>query len=396
MVVKIRWRNVNLVTPGGVLARDLLIDGDRIAGIIPRDATTGADRQELDGQGGFLFPGIIDLLQNGLRDLAYAGAADGLVARASEAMLACGCTGFAPSFGCMPPKALDRTLGALAAQIPQARGARVLGLHSEGPCFALTGAHDPASLDSPSAALAERMVAAADGRLLATTVAPELPGARDFIRAMKAAGVSVHMGHTDADPERVAEYVGWGIDAVTHMFDVMPQKPADGSGVHVMNLTDSLLAEAGLPLGLICDGIHAHPRLVRLLAQLGPDRVFLETDAYVNDTGRDLRFETRPGNPVTSRPGAAVRDDAGGLNGGSLRPDEGLRNFLAMGDGDLVRAAHAAALVPARVIGRAHDLGSIENGKLADLVLLDPATFTVRATMVGGAVLYRRDEEANP
>lgn len=393
MTTRYRWRNVNIVTPRGVLARDLLIEGDRIAAVATRDTDTGPDWRLLDGAGGLFFPGIIDLLQNGLGTEPYAGAAPGLVARASSFMLRCGCTGFVPSFGCMPPEALDRTLGLLAAQIPQARGARVLGLHSEGPCFALTGAHDAASLDQPSPALAERMVTASNGRLLVTTVAPELPGAEGFIREMKAAGVSVHMGHTDADPEKVADYVRWGIDAVTHMFDVMPQKPADGSGVHVMNLTDSLMAEAGLPLGLICDGIHAHPRLVRLLAQLGPGRVFLETDAYVNDTGTDLRFETRPGNRVTSRPGNAVRDEAGGLNGGSLRPDEGLRNYLAMGDGDLVRAAYAASLVPARVIGREHDLGSIEPGKLADLVLLDPGTLAVRVTIVGGTISWRAGED---
>lgn len=383
------WRNVGIVTETAVLARDLLIEGERIAAFLPRGSEAGPDWRIEDGGGGILFPGMIDLLQNGLGARPYAAMAPGLVAEASAFMLRCGCTAFLPSFGCKPPGVLEATLAGLAAQIPEARGARVLGLHSEGPCFALTGAHDAAALDRPAPALAERMLAASDGWLLATTLAPELPGAEGFVRALKAAGVSVHMGHTDADPHRVEDYVRWGIDAVTHMFDVMPQKPADGSGVHVVNLTDSLLAEAGLPLGLICDGIHAHPRLVRLLAQLGPERVFLETDAYVNDTGAEIRFEARPGHAVTSRPGDAVRDDAGGLNGGALRPDEGLRNWLAMGDGDLVRAGHAAALVPARVIGRAHDLGSIAPGKLADLVLLDPAAIAVRATMVGGRVLWR-------
>lgn len=386
------WHNITIVTQDAVLARDLLIEDGRIAALLPRGGEVGPEWQRKDGQGAIAFPGMIDLLQNGLGGEAYAAVPPDVVARASDFMLRCGCTAFAPSFGCMPPAQLDATLAGLAAQIPQAKGARVLGLHSEGPCFALTGAHDPANLDQPSQALAERMIAASDGRLLATTLAPELPGAEAFIRALKAAGVSVHMGHTDADPHLVEQYVRWGIDAVTHMFDVMPQKSADGSGVHVVNLTDSLLAEAGLPLGLICDGIHAHPRLVRLLAQLGPGRVFLETDAFVNNTGAEIRFQTRPGHFVTSRPGGAVFDDAGGLNGGSLRPDEGLRNYLTMGDGDLVRAGHAAALVPARVIGRAHDLGSITPGKLADLVLLDPGTFAVRATMVGGQVLWQESE----
>lgn len=388
MPVKQRWNNINVVGPRAVQASDVLIDGDRIAAIVPRGTPTAEDWRLIDGGGGFLIPGIIDLLQNGIGAQCYADVPPGAVARASDFLLQTGCTAFVPSFGCQPPDRLDAALADLAAELPGARGARALGIHSEGPCFALTGAHNPANLDKPSPALVDRMLRASDGHLLINTLAPELPGAEGFVRALKAAGVSVHMGHTDADPHMVERYVAWGIDAVTHMFDVMPQKAPDGSGVHVPNLTDSLMAEAGLPLGLICDGIHAHPRLVRLLAQLGPDRVFLETDAFVNDAGADIRFETFPGRWVTSRPGRAVRDDRGGLNGGSLRPDEQLRNYVVLGNVDLVQATYAASLVPARVIGRAADMGSIEAGKLADLALLSPDTLAVRATMVGGALLY--------
>lgn len=390
MPVKLRWININVVGPKAVNPHDILIDGDRITAVIPRGTPAGEDRRVIDGGGGFLIPGIVDLFQNGIGAQCYADVPPGAVARASDFLLQAGCTAFVPSFGCQPPDRLDAALAGLAAELPNARGARALGIHAEGPCFALTGAHNPANLDKPSSALVDRMLRASDGRLLINTLAPELPGAEGFVRALKAAGVSVHMGHTNADPHMVARYVAWGIDAVTHMFDVMPQKAPDGSGVHVPNLTDSLMAEAGLPLGLICDGIHAHPRLVRLLAQLGPDRVFLETDAFVNDTEADIRFETFPGHWVTSRPGQAVRDDHGGLNGGSLRPDEQLRNYITFGNVDLVQAMHAASLVPARVIGRAADMGSIEPGKLADLALLAPDTLEVRATMVGGTLLYER------
>lgn len=86
--------------------------------------------------------------------------------------------------------------------------------------------------------------------------------------------------------------------------------------------------------------------------------------------------------------GNAVHDDRGGLCGSSLTPDEAMRNYLRFG-ADLVRAGHAAALVPARVLGLDRDLGSIAPGKRADFCLLDPATLAVTATWIDGAERWR-------
>jgi N-acetylglucosamine-6-phosphate deacetylase len=203
--------------------------------------------------------------------------------------------------------------------------------------------------------------------------------------------VSIHFGHSQAAPEDVSRYVGWGIDAVTHMYDVMRTLPPDNSGVHVFSLPDALLAERHLALGVVADGIHAHPKLVRILAQLPLDRVFLETDSMKYAGLPGTEFEFYPGYFVTSMPGKAVRSRDGGLCGSSLTPDEGMRNYMAMAGADLVQAAHAASLVPARVIGREAEMGSIEKGKLADFCLLDPADLSVVETIIGGKSFFRRD-----
>ncbi|EAR52717.1 N-acetylglucosamine-6-phosphate deacetylase [Oceanicola granulosus HTCC2516] len=391
MSVNQRWRNVTSVTPGGLDPRDLLIEGARIAGFLPRDAPTGSDWQVIDGGGAVLFPGMIDLLQHGMFRHLYGDAEPGAVAAASEFLLSTGCTGFLPSFGCTPTPRMVEVLAALAAQCDEACAARALGVHSEGPCFALAGAHNPDNLARPGAELARTMCEAAGGRLAAVTLAPELPGAEAFVRALKAEGVSVHLGHSAAAPHDVPRYVGWGIDAVTHMFNVMPPLPYDGMGLHPYSLPDALLAERDLPLGLICDGIHTDPGFVRLLAQLPAHRVFLETDAMKFAGAEDTSFEFYPGYRVHSRKGHAVRDDRGGLCGSSLTPEEAMLNFLRLGETDLVRAAHATSLVPARVLGREADLGSLRRGRLADFAVLDPVTHAVRATVVGGRELYRAD-----
>jgi N-acetylglucosamine-6-phosphate deacetylase len=177
------------------------------------------------------------------------------------------------------------------------------------------------------------------------------------------------------------------------MFNVMPPLPYGGMGVQSYSLPDALLAERHLALGLICDGIHVHPGLVAMLAQLPADRVFLETDAMKYAGCPATTFEFYPGYRVRSAPGEAVRDENGGLCGSSLTPDEAMRNYLSFGRVSLVQAAAATSLVPARVIGMERDLGSIEPGKLADFVLLDPTTLAVRRTVIGGRCIH--DSERN-
>lgn len=389
--MKQRWRNATLITPQGEAARDLLVENGRFAALVERNSSTSEDWKTVEADGKILFPGMIDLLQHGFDVNLYNDTAEGAVAHSSQLLLARGATAFLPSISCLPRGKLEGVLERLSAQTEQAGGARALGVHSEGPCFASPGAHNVENIVAPSIELAQAMLAAAAGRLKAVTVAPELPNAEAFIGTLKQAGVSIHLGHSKAKAEDVSRYVSWGIDAVTHMYNVMPTEPPGNMGLHVVSLTDALLAERDLALGLISDGIHVDPILMNILAQLPEDRVFLETDAnkFAGSAG-PREFEFYPGYRVTSAPGKAVVDRDGGLCGSSLTPDEAMRNYIRLAGADLTRAAYATSLVPARVLGVEQEMGSIEVGKLADFAVLDPETLTVDQTVVGGKSLYRR------
>ena len=389
--MKQRWRNATVVTPHGEIDRDVLVADSRISALVERDSSTSEDWESVDVSGKLLFPGLIDLLQHGLDIHLYNDVEQGCVAHSSQLLLARGVTGFLPSISCLPRGTLEDVLERLSAETEHAPGARALGVHSEGPCFGSPGAHNARNMLLPSVELAQSMLAASAGHLKAVTVAPELPDAEAFIGTLKGAGVSIHFGHSVARPDDVARYVGWGIDAVTHMYNVMPTLPPGNMGLHVVSLTDALLAERDLALGLICDGIHVDPRLMKILAQLPRDRVFLETDAnkYAGCAAA-AEFEFYPGYWVTSAPGRAVVDRQGGLCGSSLVPDEAMRNYVRLVGADLTQTAYATSLVPARVLGMEHEIGSIEVGKLADFAVLDPETLAVEQTVVGGTTLYRQ------
>ncbi len=382
-----RITNIRVVLPHAVVENDLLIGKDgTIEAMLPPESPTSPDTVRIDGGGCFAFPGMIDLLAHGFGHFQYADAEAEAISGNSAALPRHGVTAFVPS---VISKSEDE-LGPLLEQLSglnQGEGARCLGIHSEGPCLAAPGAHKPDNLSAPSRELAENILAAANGALKIVTLAPELPGADEFMAVLKAAGVALHLGHSRAHPDRVSEFVDAGISAVTHMFDVMVPAEIEDSGLYPVSLADALLAEPRLCLGVICDGVHVSPIQFNLLIQLPSDRVFLETDSMKFTGLPPGRFEFDEGMWVTTTNDRGARMDDDALAGSTLTCDRALRNFVEITGGDLPRASMAASLNPARLAGLGEQLGSLEAGKAGDFVLLDD-DLTVQATYVAGRKVW--------
>lgn len=257
------------------------------------------------------------------------------------------------------------------------------GLHLEGPYLSRKkcGAHDPDLLHPPTPSEVDRLLDAADGHLRMVTIAPELPGAADAIDRFVAAGVTVALGHTDAQPDQIAVGLAHGATVATHLFNAMPTIHHRTPGPVPM-----LLGDPGVMVELICDGVHVHPDVIALaISAAGPDRVSLVTDAMGAAGMADGEYHIGKLHVhVEDSVARLVSSDGkpGSIAGSTLTMAHALANVVRVVGVDLVDAATMAATTPAAWHGLA-GRGRIEAGAHADLVVVDDEP-AVRRVMRAG------------
>jgi N-acetylglucosamine-6-phosphate deacetylase len=336
--------------------------------------------------GGVLLPGLVDLQVNGYFGEEFLTAdADGW-ARVITRLPQTGTTAFLATFITAPPGVLTAGLRAAAALIPALpAGARVLGVHVEGPFISprWKGAHHEAWITEPSAGAVAELLDAGRGVLRLVTLAPERPGGMSAVTRLTEAGVLVSVGHSDATARQVAEAADHGARMVTHLFNAQRPMHHREPGVVGQALTDERLTS-----GLIADMHHVSPQVCVLAFRAAPGRICAVTDAAAC-AGMPPGSYQLGGEPIELPPGDGeppVRGD-GTLAGSGLRMDAAVGNLAAAGIG-LVEAVIAATRVPADLIGRP-DLGRIAPGAAADLAWLGDDMRT-RATWIGGEQVYVR------
>jgi N-acetylglucosamine-6-phosphate deacetylase len=390
-----------VVTPHRVLDRaSVLVRDGAIRAILPGDDTgmpvTGAApdpgmpvtaaelaaAERVDLAGRYLLPGFVDLHVHGAAGASFDDGA-AAIATAVAAHRARGTTRTMLSLITASPA--DMTTSIRAAAAAAADDPSVLGVHLEGPFLAENrrGAHDPAKLLDPDPAILEEFLAAGDGRIRVVTLAPERPGGLDLVRRLVAAGVHAAVGHSDAGYDAAAVAFDAGADLVTHAFNGMRPLHHRDPGIVAAAM------DAGAVLEAINDGVHLHDATVRLLQAIAPDRLALVTDAMAAACAADGAY--RLGSmDVTVIDGVARLTGQDAIAGSTLTMDVALRRAVHDVGLDLVLAANAASLVPARLLGVDDRFGSIAPGRAADLVVADD-DLAVQAVMVAGRwVMGRR------
>ncbi len=351
----------------------------------------GGARASLTLPDGYLLPGFVDLQVNGYFGEEFQIADSGSWARVARRLPSTGTTSFLPTLITAPVDSLAASLRTAAGFVPglPPDGARVLGVHVEGPFIAQDrrGAHNPAWITDPTPAAVAALVEAGRGVLSLVTLAPELPGGLEAISQLAASGVLVSVGHSDATAAQVAQAAGQGARMVTHLFNA--QRPL---GHREPGVPGQALSDERLTSGLIVDLHHVAGPVCALAFRAAPGRIVLVTDAAA-PAGMPPGEYLLGGEPITLPPadGAPpVRAD-GKLAGSALRMDKAVANAVGCGV-PLPEAVAAATRIPADLIGRP-DLGRLSEGAAADLVWLSPALKT-RATWVAGQLVYTDGAEA--
>jgi N-acetylglucosamine-6-phosphate deacetylase len=342
------------------------------------------ERADVELPAGVLVPGFVDLQINGYYGIEFQYADAASWAAVASRLPETGTTAFLPTMITAPVGELAAALRTAAAFVPVLTdGARVLGVHVEGPFIARSrrGAHNPAYITEPTPAAVAELLTAGQGLIRLVTVAPELPGGLAAIGQLTAAGVVASVGHSDATASQVEQAAAAGARMVTHLFNAQRPLGHREPGVVGQALTDPRLTS-----GLIADLHHVAAAACQIALAAAPGRIALVTDAAAAAgmppgdylLGRELI--TLP--PGDGRP--PVRAD-GTLAGSALRMDRAVANAVSCGM-PLGAAVAAATRIPADLIGRP-DLGRISAGATADLVWLSPQLVT-RATWIGGRLAY--------
>ncbi|WP_156762091.1 N-acetylglucosamine-6-phosphate deacetylase [Microbacterium karelineae] len=371
--------SAQLVSSGSVEADAWVrFEGDRIAargtGTSWRECAAPAE-DIVDAAGGIITPGFIDLHCHGGGAAGFDGAEDRIHA-ALAVHRAHGTTRSVLSLVTATVPDLESQLETIA-RVAEA-DPLVLGSHLEGPFLDALhkGAHDEALLADPTTERVEALIAAARGRLVQVTIAPERPRALEATARFVEAGVRVAVGHTAADHDGALAAFDAGASILTHAFNAM-----DGLHHRAPGPIGAALARDHVTLELIDDGVHVHPVIARMLFDAAPRRVALVTDAMAAAGAADGVY-ILGSLSVTVSGGVARLTDGGAIAGSTLTMDGALRQTVGSCGVDLATAVDAMTRVPARALGRDGDLGALEVGFAADAVLLDEA---LRVRRVWGA-----------
>lgn len=338
-------------------------------------------KSDKDYEGCYIIPGLIDIHTHAAMGAdASDGDSEGMLTM-SRYYAANGVTSWCPTTMTLKEPVLKKAMNVIRDFERPANGAKVVGVNLEGPflCYAKRGAQAADNLHAPDVDMFKRLNEESGGIVRLVTVAPEEPGAMEFIKEVsKIATVSI--GHTTADYDTAMAAYEAGASHATHLFNGMPSLHHREPGVI------AAAGDAGASVELITDGIHIHPSVIRLTSRLFGDKLVLISDS-LRCAGMPDGDYTLGGQPITMKNGKATLTGTDTIAGSSIHLIDGMRRSVSFGL-SLEDAVYAATTAPAKAIKADDTIGSIAVNKSADFVVLDSA-LNVKAVYINGEELPR-------
>lgn len=334
----------------------------------------------IDLQGAYIAPGFIDTHIHGFGGFGTDDCSTDSILKMSELLAQYGVSAFNPTIYPAEEETMIKTIKAVSAAIGKEKGARIMGLHLEGPFISplKLGVQKPETVKAVDIPFMEKLWQAADGHIVNMTVAPELKGMRELALYCLKKGIVLQAGHTDAKYENMTEGMQAGILHSTHLFNAMSRLNHRNP-----NAAGAVLIHPEMACEIIADGVHVHPDLIKLLQRDKPlDKIVLITDALKPTEQKNGPFLAN-GEEVVFDEGCWHRKVDGVIAGSALTMIKGVKNLNSFGFSlsDSVRFASAN---PAQIMKYSNQ-GVIMPGKAADITVFD-RDFEVKLSIINGDI----------
>ncbi|MDB5120041.1 MAG: N-acetylglucosamine 6-phosphate deacetylase [Sphingobacteriales bacterium] len=391
---KLKIYNGKILTPYRIINGTVAVVGNKIAEVAEGDIDM-SDAIEIDARGQYISPGFIDIHVHGGGGHDFMDGTEEAFLNIAATHARYGTTSMLPTTLTSEKHELYQTLELYKqAKKSNVSGAQFLGLHLEGPYFAMSqrGAQDPRYIRDPDPEEYKDILTRSPD-IKRWSAAPELKGAIEFGNYLRSKGILVAMAHTDAIYEEALIAFEAGYTLATHFYSAM-------SGVSRRNCfryagvieTAYLIDE--MDVEIIADGIHLPAPLLKLIYKIkGSDHIALITDsmrAAGMPPGESILGSKHNGLKVIVEDDVAKLTDRTSFAGSVATFDRLVRNMINMAGVSLLEAVKMATQTPANILGLGQVKGSLVSGKDADIVIFDH-NIEVSTTIVQGKVIYQKN-----
>lgn len=337
----------------------------------------------VDGKNGFLVPGFIDLHIHGYAGFGPESADPLSLLNMSRELARMGVTAFCPTLYCAQPQEMAMRLKKLRPALGNETGAHIIGFHLEGPFISpkKPGVMKPQDIAAPNLDAFKRIYEAADGKITAVTLAPELPGIEPVINFARENGILLQAGHTDSTYDEFLLGAARGVTHTTHLFNAMRPFTHREPGA-----AGAALMHPGISCEIIADGVHIHPDVISFLRTVKPiENITAVTDALLPTGQKEGPFNAN-GEEVVLSGGVWKRKADGVIAGSALTMARAFKNLVNYGF-TLPQAVRCTSTNPARLAGLSNP-GTLEEGTPADIVLLNAEFEPIQVFMSGNPVKH--------
>ncbi len=339
----------------------------------------------IDVKGAYLAPGFVDTHIHGIGGYGTEDHSVESILKMSEILPQYGVSSFIPTLYSEKKDELIKSIKAVVQAMGKEQGAKILGLHLEGPFISpdRLGVQSPSSLSPVSLKLMEELWATAEGKIINMTVAPELKGMRELALNCISKGIVLQAGHTNATYNQMIEGMQARIMHVTHLFNAMSRMHHRDPGA-----VGTVFIHPELSCEVIADGIHINPNIIKFLLRCKPiDKLVLVTDALKPTKQKSLPLIANGEEVYLDK--CFYRKSDNVIAGSALTMLDGVKNLVEFGL-TLEQAIQMASTNPARIMKQEHR-GLIAPGYDADLVIFDK-DFKNNYTIIQGQI-YKKGKK---